>query len=40
MAAPWVTPVRLPMTMPKQWYSGTGTQMRSPGRSRWARPTK
>ena len=27
--APWVAQPRLPMTMPKQWYSGTGMQTRS-----------
>ena len=29
MHAPCVVAARLPSTMPKQWYSGTGMQTRS-----------
>ena len=29
MQAPWLVAARLPITMPKQWYSGTGMQTRS-----------
>ena len=29
MQAPWLVAPRLPITMPKQWYSGTGRQTRS-----------
>lgn len=40
MAQPCVTQARLPMTMPKQWYSGTGMHRRSSGVRRMASPTK
>ena len=40
MAAPCVTQARLPSTMPKQWYRGTGMHKRSCGVRRMASPMK
>ena len=40
MAAPWVTQTKLPSTIPKQWYMGTGMQSRSNSVSRMSSATK
>ncbi len=40
MVAPCVRQPRLPITMPKQWYSGTGMHRRSCSVRRMASPTK
>ena len=40
MVEPCVRQARLPSTMPKQWYSGTGIHKRSAGVSCMASPTK
>ena len=40
MVAPCVTQARLPSTMPKQWYSGTGMHNRSSGVRRMHSPMK